>query len=159
MHYFDAYDRHFGPIKAARAKANIDAGRASGEVGETARPLRMLEIGVNAGGSIAMWRSYFGDGFDEFEYHGIDINPECARFHRPRVNEHVHVGSQLNRTFLREVVAAFGPFDIVLDGTVREGATLSVNLSLKILSIFKKNYISAHSDFSPLPRRRWWSPR
>ena len=150
MHYFDAYDRHFGPIKAARAKANTEAGRTGGEVGKTARPLRMLEIGVNAGGSIAMWRSYFGDGFDEFEYHGIDINPECARFHRPSVNEHVHIGSQLNRTFLREVVAAFGPFDIVLDGTVREGATLSVNLSLIIFLLIL---------ISLLPRRRWWSPR
>ena len=124
MHYFDAYHRHFGPIRGARATANDDARKAGGEVGGTARPLKMLEIGVNAGGSIAMWRDYFGEGFDEFEYHGVDINPECARFHRPHANERIHIGSQLNRTFLRQVVAAHGPFDIVLDGRSRKEASV-----------------------------------
>mmetsp|Transcript_89430 Transcript_89430/g.255380 ORF Transcript_89430/g.255380 Transcript_89430/m.255380 type:complete len:236 (-) Transcript_89430:4-711(-) len=122
MHYFDAYHRHFEPVKNARARANAEAqasaeAKANGAPTErptdsVQRPLRMLEVGVNAGGSIGMWRDYFGD---DFEYHGIDINPECARFHKPHANEHLHIGSQLNRTFLREVVAAYGPFDIVLD--------------------------------------------
>jgi len=49
----------------------------------------MLEIGVSFGGSLEMWREYFGP---EATIFGIDIDPECAnRFARPN---QVRIGSQ-----------------------------------------------------------------
>ena len=90
MHYFDAYIRHFEPVRQAHLKRAADA------KGAVTAPLKMLEVGVNAGGSIGMWRDYFG-ALEAFEYHGVDVNADCGRFHRPAEGEHIHVGSQLNR--------------------------------------------------------------
>ena len=53
-HYIPLYDRYFGPWRN--------------------RPLRFLEIGVSRGGSLTMWRKFFGA---EAVLFGIDINPAC----------------------------------------------------------------------------------
>ena len=56
-HYIPIYDRYFGPWRG--------------------KPLRFLEIGVNNGGSLQMWRQFFGP---EAMLFGIDINPDCAQY-------------------------------------------------------------------------------
>ncbi|MCU0907090.1 MAG: class I SAM-dependent methyltransferase [Rhodobacteraceae bacterium] len=90
LHYFDIYERHFARFRD--------------------RPIRMLEIGVHGGGSLAMWRAYF---HPDSTIVGVDINPACARHEAPGV--HVRIGSQDDPAFLARVAAEFGPFDIVLD--------------------------------------------
>lgn len=75
------------------------------------KPLVFLEIGVNTGGSISMWKNYFGESF---EYHGIDLNQKCQRFNGPGVT--IHHGSQSDIPFLQKVGKKIGkPIDIVLD--------------------------------------------
>ena len=70
----------------------------------------MFEIGVMDGGSLDMWRNYFGP---EATLVGIDIDPKCAeRVSSPNV---VRIGSQDDPQFLRSLVKEFGPPDIVLD--------------------------------------------
>ena len=89
-HYFPIYERHFAPF------------RRDG--------LRMLEIGVSKGGSLELWRDYFGPTVTIF---GIDIDPACAAFD----GEHgqVRIGSQADPAFLASVIAEMGGVDIVLD--------------------------------------------
>jgi hypothetical protein len=70
----------------------------------------VLEIGVFHGGSLQMWRDYFGPGA---KIHGIDINPECRKIVEPGCQ--VHIGSQSDRAFLRKLLAEIGPVDIVID--------------------------------------------
>ncbi len=74
------------------------------------RPVRFLEIGVSKGGSLAMWRKYFGPQAIIF---GIDINEACAKFNG--VNAQVRIGSQADGAFLNGVVAEMGGLDLVLD--------------------------------------------
>ncbi|MGH6912055.1 MAG: class I SAM-dependent methyltransferase, partial [Phenylobacterium sp.] len=70
----------------------------------------MLEIGVSQGGSLGMWRSYFGP---EATIFGVDVDPACAeRFDPPN---QVRIGSQDDPAFLRSVVSEMGGLDIVLD--------------------------------------------
>lgn len=70
-----------------------------------------LEIGLNTGGSISMWKNYFDN---RLEYHGIDLNPRCQRFNGPGVT--IHRGSQTDIPFLQKVGKKIGkPIDIVLD--------------------------------------------
>jgi cephalosporin hydroxylase len=74
------------------------------------RPVTMLEVGVAQGGSLEMWRHFFGPSATIY---GVDINPDCAeRFDPP--NE-VRIGSQADPAFLRRVVEEAGPPDIILD--------------------------------------------
>lgn len=90
LHYLPIYDRLFAQYAG--------------------RPVKFLEIGVLAGGSMHMWREYFGPLATIF---GIDINPECAEF--GRLAGEVRIGSQNDPDFLQAVVAEMGGVDIVLD--------------------------------------------
>jgi cephalosporin hydroxylase len=73
-------------------------------------PVRMLEIGVQYGGSLDLWRKYFGGDAVLF---GIDIDPKCLK--RVDAPNQVRIGSQDDPEFLRRVVDEMGGLDIVLD--------------------------------------------
>jgi methyltransferase family protein len=90
VHYLDIYDRHFSPFRDKNVK--------------------LLEIGVFQGGSLELWREYFGPRAAIF---GIDKNPECA--HRVDAPNQVRIGSQADPAFLRSVAAELGGPDIVID--------------------------------------------
>lgn len=92
LNYFDAYEVLFSRWRNASPK--------------------VLEIGVDRGGSLRLWKSYFGEGSSVV---GVDINPQCARFDNPAINVHVRIGSQADPIFLRRIVAEFGRFDIIID--------------------------------------------
>ncbi|MBI1384488.1 MAG: class I SAM-dependent methyltransferase [Rhizobiales bacterium] len=92
-HYFAIYHAHLARYRGAPG-------------------LRMLEIGVSEGGSLGMWRSYFGP---DSTIVGLDIDATCRRFERAREGIHVRIGDQEDAGFLEAVVAEFGPFDIIID--------------------------------------------
>ncbi|MFN3511943.1 MAG: class I SAM-dependent methyltransferase [Phenylobacterium sp.] len=89
-HYLPFYDRMLAPYRGL--------------------PVRLLEIGVCEGGSLELWRKYFGP---EAVIFGIDIDPECAE--RADAPNQVRIGSQADKAFLREVVREMGGLEIVLD--------------------------------------------
>jgi hypothetical protein len=74
------------------------------------RKTRILEIGVSGGGSLQLWREYFGPDATIF---GIDINPACAAFDGAAAR--VRIGSQANPLFLKSVAEEMGGIDIVID--------------------------------------------
>ena len=74
------------------------------------KKVRFLEIGVGKGGSLKMWRKYFGNDAIIF---GVDINPECKKFSTD--TEQIRIGSQTNKIFLKEVIEEMGGVDIILD--------------------------------------------
>jgi hypothetical protein len=98
-HYFPIYDRFFAPYRAGFVAAH-----------GAMRPLRFLEIGVSHGGSLQLWRKYFGPAATIF---GVDIDPRCAAI--DDVDLVVRIGSQDDPAFLSSIVAEMGGVDIVLD--------------------------------------------
>jgi hypothetical protein len=88
-HYFPAYEWHF------RRYVN--------------RPVVFLEVGVQHGGSLQLWKQYFGP---YAQVVGIDIDPG-ASFEEDQIA--VRVGNQSDKSFLQGVVDEFGPPDVVLD--------------------------------------------
>lgn len=96
--YFDAYDREFGPFRDGFVENGAQ------------RPIRFLEIGVEGGGSLELWRQYFGPDAVIF---GIDIDEQCAA--RAAEDVQVRIGDQANAEFLRAVVQEMGGIDLVLD--------------------------------------------
>lgn len=89
-HYFRIYERHLEKYRGTAFK--------------------MLEIGVSGGGSLDMWREYFGR---QATLYGVDINPDCAKLDTPQTP--VRIGSQADPDFLRRVVDEMGGLDVVLD--------------------------------------------
>jgi 23S rRNA U2552 (ribose-2'-O)-methylase RlmE/FtsJ len=90
MHYFDIYDRHFSRYR------NTD--------------VCILEIGVSHGGSLQMWKHYFGEKVKIF---GVDINPDCKKLEDENI--HIFIGDQSDRAFLRSVVEKIPRIDILID--------------------------------------------
>lgn len=99
-HYFPVYERHFAPWRG--------------------RTLTFLEIGVSKGGSLQMWRRYFGPLATVV---GIDIDPKCRRHESDGV--FVRIGDQSDLGFLDSVVAEFGAPDVVLDDGSHQMAHLN----------------------------------
>lgn len=89
-HYFDVYDRHFSRFRD--------------------KDIVILEIGVSQGGSLQMWKNYFGK---QAKIYGIDINPECKNLEEENIT--IFTGSQSDRNFLREVKKQIPPIDILID--------------------------------------------
>lgn len=90
IHYLEIYDRHFSKYRDT--------------------DFRMLEIGVFKGGSLDLWREYFGPKAVIF---GIDVNPECAGY--ATAPNQVRIGSQDDPAFLRSVIDEMGSPDLILD--------------------------------------------
>lgn len=89
-HYIPLYDRYFSQFRG--------------------RSVRFLEIGVAQGGSLELWRNFFGNNAIIY---GIDIDPSCLKFNGKAGQ--VRIGSQTDKAFLESVVEEMGGVDIVLD--------------------------------------------
>lgn len=77
-----------------------------------ATPLkRYLEIGVQGGQSLRA----MADLFPGAVVVGVDIDPAAAKHADPANNIHVVIGNATDPAVLANVLATFGPFDIVLD--------------------------------------------
>jgi hypothetical protein len=89
-HYFPAYERHLERF--------VD------------RPVTVWEIGVAAGGSLQLWKDWFGP---RAVIVGLDVDPACRQVEEEQVS--VRIGSQADTAFLAEVLAEFGAPDVVID--------------------------------------------
>jgi len=90
MHYFDVYDRHFSRYRGT--------------------DVHVVEIGVSHGGSLRMWKNYFGD---KAKIYGIDINPNCKQLEEEQVD--IIIGDQGDREFLKTIPEAIPRIDILID--------------------------------------------
>jgi cephalosporin hydroxylase len=90
MHYFDIYERHFSPFRG--------------------KPVNVVEFGVSHGGSLQMWKEYFGP---RAQITGVDIMPKCARLAEDRID--IVIGDQEDRAFLRSLARQLGSVDVLIE--------------------------------------------
>jgi len=88
--YFDSYDHFFSILKG--------------------KDITFVEIGVLDGGSLFMWRDYFGANARII---GVDLNPEAKKWEKEGFE--IYIGSQSDKNFWKEFVNDVGNIDIVLD--------------------------------------------
>lgn len=84
--YFDVYHKHFERFRD--------------------KEIRILEIGIFGGGSLQMWKWYFGK---KAHIVGMDIDPFCKKYEEPRIK--IKIGDQANAEYLKTL----GNFDIIID--------------------------------------------
>lgn len=87
--YLKRYNYHFYPIR------------------ENVR--KVLEIGVDRGESLAIWKEYFPNA----EIHGLDINPDCKIYNEDRIK--IKIGDQSDTEFLEKFGNENKFFDIIID--------------------------------------------
>ena len=88
-HYFELYDRYFQKY--------------------IGKEVTIFEIGVCHGGSLQIWKKYFGD---KCKVVGIDIAKE-TKFSEDQIS--VEIGHQCDPNFLQKVVQEYGNPDIIID--------------------------------------------
>lgn len=89
-HYFEIYDRHFSRFRGTDA--------------------HIVEIGVFQGGSLQMWKQYFGPNCKIF---GIDIHPHSKKFEEDQIE--IIIGDQEDREFLKSLAEKIPRIDILID--------------------------------------------
>ena len=90
MHYFEIYERHFKKY--------------------VGKEVVILEIGVYQGGSLKMWKEYFGA---KAKIYAVDIYAPCKQFEEENIE--IFIGSQSDRNFLRELKIKIPKVDILID--------------------------------------------
>lgn len=88
--YFDVYEKYFSNYKGQK--------------------IIFVEIGVYNGGSLKIWKKFFGDNAKII---GIDINPECKKFEEPGID--IYIGNQSDPNFWYNFFQKVGNVDIILD--------------------------------------------
>lgn len=89
-HYFEAYEKHFNKF--------------------IGKEIHILEIGIYSGGSLEMWKDYFGP---QARIYGVDIEPDCKAYEDEQTT--VFIGDQGSRAFWAKVKSEAPLFDIVID--------------------------------------------
>lgn len=89
-HYFEIYHRHFARF--------------------VGRKVDILEIGIYGGGSLGMWRAYFGE---KSHIHGVDIVEACRAYQDERTS--IFIGDQGDRTFWRDFKKRVEGLDVIID--------------------------------------------
>jgi hypothetical protein len=89
-HYFPAYDRHLSRFRDAE--------------------VHVLEVGVYSGGSLGMWRSYFGE---KTHIYGVDIEPACRTYEGPGTQ--IFIGDQADPEFWSHFIREVPRLDVVID--------------------------------------------
>lgn len=70
----------------------------------------LLEIGVAHGGSLQIWKEYFGKNA---KIYAVDINPDCKKLESDNIK--IFIGSQEDKTFLERLLKEIPRPDIIID--------------------------------------------
>jgi hypothetical protein len=89
-HYFSIYHRHLAKFRG--------------------EDVHVVEIGVFSGGSLGMWREYFGEAS---HIYGVDIDPACKAYESNGVE--IFIGDQADPAFWREFLRRVPRIDVVID--------------------------------------------
>jgi hypothetical protein len=89
-HYFEIYHRHLSKF--------------------VGRNPHLVEVGIFSGGSLGMWRHYFGQGC---HISGIDIREECKVYED--VDTSIYIGDQADRGFWKRFRNEAPKVDVLID--------------------------------------------
>jgi len=89
-HYIPIYERHFS--KFVNQSINV------------------LEIGIGEGGSLQMWKAFFGP---HARIVGVDVIEDKKEFEEDQIE--IRIGDQSDEAFLQSLIGEFGGFDVIID--------------------------------------------
>ncbi len=90
IHYFDIYHHHLKKF--------------------VGREVHMLEVGIYSGGSLEMWRDYFGT---KCHIYGVDTEKDCKVYENEYTS--VFIGDQADRKFWAQFKSKVPIIDILID--------------------------------------------
>lgn len=120
------------------------------------REVRMLEIGVQNGGSMVLWRQYFGESL---YYVGFDIQDPIKQLENITINQYIEIGDQNDIEFQKEVCKKHGPFHIIID----DGGHHTEQMMKSLIALWGtegcllNETIYAIEDLHGIQQSPWWT--
>ena len=118
-HYFEVYDRYLQRF--------------------VGKEFTLLEIGISNGGSLQMWKKYFGD---KVKIAGIDIEP-VTMFTESQIK--TFCGKQADPNFLNKVLQEIGNPDVIIDDGSHDQSDVLTSMSM-LFPILNENGVYIVED-------------
>jgi hypothetical protein len=131
--YFKIYDKLFGEYRNKK--------------------IIFVEIGVFSGGSLFMWRNFFGN---KARIVGIDLDPNAKKFEK--YGFEIFIGDQSKREFWNKFFKKVGKVDIILDdgGHTNYQQIMTTNCCIPMIRDNGKLVIEdVHTSFI---KKKWYNP-
>jgi len=132
-HYFPIYEAHFARYRGTK--------------------MRLLEIGIDHGGSLQLWKRYFGR---DAEIIGVDID-SATLFREDQITTYAYKNGQCDPE-----IAKLGPFDIVID----DGSHITEDQQITFSNLWPRcsgvylieDCHGAYPMLVPYPKLNWCYP-
>ena len=116
------------------------------------KDITFVEVGVLHGGSLHMWKEYFGDNSRII---GIDLNPGAKKLENDGFE--IFIGSQSDPAFWKDFYKKVGKVDILLDDGGHENVQQIITINESINNI-KENGIIAVEDVHTSYLKKFGNP-
>lgn len=117
------------------------------------KKITFVEIGIFSGGSLFMWRNYFGKNARII---GIDLNPQSKKFEK--YGFEIFIGDQSSSLFWKNFFKKIGKVDVVLDdgGHTNYQQIITTNQCIPMIKDGGKMVVEdVHTSFI---KHNWYNP-
>ena len=115
--------------------------------------ITFLEIGVFSGGSLFMWRNFFGK---KAKIIGIDLNPESKKFEKYGFK--IFIGDQSKESFWKKFFSKVGKVDLVLDDGGHTNYQQIITTNCCIPNIKDNGMLVVEDIHTSFIKNKWYNP-
>ena len=115
--------------------------------------ITFVEIGVFSGGSLFMWRDFFGK---KAKIIGIDLNPDVKKFEKYGFK--IFIGDQSKESFWKKFFSKIGKVDIVLDDGGHTNYQQIITTNCCVPNIKNNGILVVEDVHASFIKKKWYNP-
>ena len=112
-----------------------------------------VEIGIFSGGSLFMWRNFFGK---KAKIIGIDLNPDIKRF--KKYGFEIVIGDQSSEKFWKKFFKKYGKVDVILDDGGHTNFQQIMTVNCCVPNIKDNGILVTEDVHTSYIRNKWYNP-
>ena len=112
-----------------------------------------VEIGVFSGGSLFMWRDFFGK---KAKIIGIDLNPDIKRFKKYGFD--IIIGDQSSKEFWKKFFRKYGKVDVILDDGGHTNYQQIMTVNCCVPNIKDDGILITEDVHTSYIKKKWYNP-
>ena len=117
------------------------------------KKITFVEIGIFSGGSLFMWKNFFGK---KAKIIGIDLNPESKKFERYGFK--IFIGDQSKESFWKNFFSKVGKVDVILDDGGHTNYQQIITTNCCIPNIRDNGMLVVEDVHTSFIKNKWYNP-